>query len=142
MYNVKSAAGERLARRHAAQGARSCIGRSREPPKRSCNDFAGARTLFAEKSIAARALPISSESCPDRPKPQYWMYNRDGRVTKMEILGNPQAYKDTVRRLFVTCFVFCALVANLSGQQKKRIAVMNFDYATVQSYVQSLFGSN
>jgi curli biogenesis system outer membrane secretion channel CsgG len=113
-----------------------------EAPKRSCNDFAAARTLFAEKPIAARALPISSESCPHRRKPQYWMYNRDGRVTKMEILGNPQAYKDTVRRLFITCFVFCALVANLSGQQKKRIAVMNFDYATVQSYVQSLFGSN
>src|SRR5690349_19144087 len=28
------------------------------------------------------------------------------------------------------------------AQQKKRIAVMNFDYATVQNYVSSLFGSN
>jgi len=38
----------------------------------------------------------------------------------------------------------CAAIGTSSAQQagKKRIAVMNFDYGTVQSYVQSIFGSN
>ncbi len=35
-----------------------------------------------------------------------------------------------------------ALVGGASAQQKKRVAVMNFDYATVQSGVAALFGSN
>jgi curli biogenesis system outer membrane secretion channel CsgG len=37
-----------------------------------------------------------------------------------------------------------AAIGTSSAQQapKKRIAVMNFDYGTVQSYVQSIFGSN
>jgi curli biogenesis system outer membrane secretion channel CsgG len=40
-------------------------------------------------------------------------------------------------------FVLClALVSGASAQQKKRVAVMNFDYATVQSGVAALFGSN
>jgi curli biogenesis system outer membrane secretion channel CsgG len=39
--------------------------------------------------------------------------------------------------------VLClALVSGASAQQKKRVAVMNFDYATVQSGVAALFGSN
>src|ERR1051326_892162 len=39
---------------------------------------------------------------------------------------------------------FALLLAVNGGQaqQKKRIAVMNFDYSTVQTYVTSLFGSN
>lgn len=38
--------------------------------------------------------------------------------------------------------VFGALASTAGAQHKKRIAVMNFDYATVQSYVSSIFGSN
>jgi len=34
------------------------------------------------------------------------------------------------------------LVGAAQAQQKKRVAVMNFDYATVRTYVQSLFGSD
>jgi curli biogenesis system outer membrane secretion channel CsgG len=33
-------------------------------------------------------------------------------------------------------------LATAAQAQKKRVAVMNFDYATVQSYVSSIFGSN
>jgi len=35
-----------------------------------------------------------------------------------------------------------AVLATAQGQTKKRVAVMNFDYATVQSGVSALFGSN
>ncbi len=43
----------------------------------------------------------------------------------------------------IASFVLClALVGGASGQQKKRVAVMNFDYATVQSGVAALFGTN
>ena len=37
---------------------------------------------------------------------------------------------------------FFMVVTTAAAQQKKRVAVMNFDYATVQSSVASLFGSN
>ena len=40
---------------------------------------------------------------------------------------------------------FCPVLhagCGASGQQKKRVAVMNFDYATVQSGVAALFGTN
>ncbi len=47
-----------------------------------------------------------------------------------------------MRRLAIAAGLLFALAAGSQAQQKKRIAVMNFDYATVQSYVQSLFGSN
>ncbi len=40
---------------------------------------------------------------------------------------------------FVLLFAFCA---STQGQQKKRVAVMNFDYATVQTSVQAVFGTN
>jgi curli biogenesis system outer membrane secretion channel CsgG len=36
----------------------------------------------------------------------------------------------------------CALVPACMGQQKKRVAVLNFDYGTVQSSVAAIFGSN
>ena len=38
--------------------------------------------------------------------------------------------------------LFFTLIAALPAQQKKRVAVMNFDYATVQSGVAALFGTN
>ena len=40
---------------------------------------------------------------------------------------------------FVLLFAFCA---STQGQQKKRVAVMNFDYATVQTSVEAVFGTN
>src|ERR1700674_5463161 len=39
------------------------------------------------------------------------------------------------------CVLFL-MVVTAAQAQKKRVAVMNFDYATVQSYVSSIFGSN
>jgi curli biogenesis system outer membrane secretion channel CsgG len=41
--------------------------------------------------------------------------------------------------IFVLCLTF---VAGASAQQKKLVAVMNFDYATVQSGVAAMFGTN
>jgi curli biogenesis system outer membrane secretion channel CsgG len=41
-----------------------------------------------------------------------------------------------------TSILFFTLISALPAQQKKRVAVMNFDYATVQSGVAALFGSN
>jgi curli biogenesis system outer membrane secretion channel CsgG len=41
-----------------------------------------------------------------------------------------------------TFLLFFTLIFALPAQQKKRVAVMNFDYATVQSGVAALFGSN
>jgi curli biogenesis system outer membrane secretion channel CsgG len=38
--------------------------------------------------------------------------------------------------------LFLAALTTAQAQQKKRVAVMNFDYATVQSGVAALFGSN
>lgn len=38
--------------------------------------------------------------------------------------------------------VWFTLIAAAAAQQKKRVAVMNFDYATVQSGVAALFGTN
>ena len=44
------------------------------------------------------------------------------------------------RGFLVASLVLTAAIAQ--GQQKKRVAVMNFDYATVQSGVAAIFGSN
>ena len=50
-------------------------------------------------------------------------------------------YEGSMRR--IASFMLClTLVAGASAQQKKRIAVMNFDYATVQSGVAAMFGTN
>ena len=38
--------------------------------------------------------------------------------------------------------ILLAFACGLEAQQKKRVAVMNFDYATVESAVQSIFGTN
>src|ERR1017187_6729779 len=45
------------------------------------------------------------------------------------------------RKLAVFLVVLTALTS-AQAQQKKRVAVMNFDYATVRSYVASLFGTD
>jgi curli biogenesis system outer membrane secretion channel CsgG len=42
----------------------------------------------------------------------------------------------------VTFALFFTLIAAAPAQQKKRIAVMNFDYATVQTNVSAIFGTN
>jgi len=48
-----------------------------------------------------------------------------------------------MRRSILIWMTCCAVIVSADAQTaKKRIAVMNFDYATVQNYVQSLFGSN
>ena len=41
-----------------------------------------------------------------------------------------------------TFVLFLTLTAAAPAQQRKRVAVMNFDYATVQSGVAAMFGSN
>lgn len=46
------------------------------------------------------------------------------------------------RRTLVLGLLLACALPGIAQQKKKRVAVMNFDYATVQTYVQSLFGSN
>jgi hypothetical protein len=43
-----------------------------------------------------------------------------------------------------TIFILATLLlaGTAAAQQKQRVAVMNFDYATVQTYVSSIFGAN
>src|ERR1022692_3497430 len=41
-----------------------------------------------------------------------------------------------------TLTLFLTLIAGAPAQQRKRVAVMNFDYATVYSNVAAIFGSN
>ena len=45
-------------------------------------------------------------------------------------------------RKAITLVLFFAVLPAAHAQQKKRVAVMNFDYATVQSSVAAIFGSN
>ena len=47
-----------------------------------------------------------------------------------------------MKKLLGITFLMFALVPSGWAQNKKRVAVMNFDYATVQSYVSSIFGTN
>jgi curli biogenesis system outer membrane secretion channel CsgG len=47
-----------------------------------------------------------------------------------------------MRCFSVTFALLLAFCASSQGQQKKRVAVMNFDYATVQTSVQAVFGTN
>jgi curli biogenesis system outer membrane secretion channel CsgG len=50
-------------------------------------------------------------------------------------------YRGSMRR--IASFVMClTLVAGASAQQKKRVAVMDFDYATVRTSVAALFGTD
>jgi len=45
-------------------------------------------------------------------------------------------------RIVTAAVVFLAIVSGAGAQQKRRVAVVDFDYATVQSQVSSLFGTN
>src|ERR1022692_4487470 len=45
-------------------------------------------------------------------------------------------------RTILSFVVFLTLISTAPAQQKKRVAVMNFDYATVQSGVAAIFGTN
>src|SRR5215831_18895169 len=47
-----------------------------------------------------------------------------------------------MKRVVVAVAAFLLLAAVSPAQQKKRVAVMNFDYATVQSSVAAIFGAN
>src|ERR1700685_1836810 len=48
-----------------------------------------------------------------------------------------------MRRLAVATLALASVFsAQLSAQEKKRVAVMDFDYATVQSGVSGIFGRN
>jgi curli biogenesis system outer membrane secretion channel CsgG len=47
-----------------------------------------------------------------------------------------------MKRLGSLVLLLATFVCTSPTQQKKRVAVLNFDYATVQSYVSSIFGSN
>jgi curli biogenesis system outer membrane secretion channel CsgG len=48
----------------------------------------------------------------------------------------------SMRRTLTGLMIVLALGATAQAQSKKRVAVMNFDYATVQTAVSSLFGTN
>lgn len=45
-------------------------------------------------------------------------------------------------RILVTFVLFSLLIPLCTAQKKKRVAVLNFDYATVQSNAQAIFGTN
>ena len=45
-------------------------------------------------------------------------------------------------RILSAVIVFFAVVSAAGAQQKRRVAVIDFDYATVQSQVSSVFGTN
>jgi curli biogenesis system outer membrane secretion channel CsgG len=47
-----------------------------------------------------------------------------------------------MRRISILIALSASFLAALSAQPKKRIAILNFDYATVQSNVSAIFGSN
>jgi len=45
-------------------------------------------------------------------------------------------------RIIVIVPLLCLLVPVAAAQHKKRVAVLNFDYGTVQSSVAGIFGTN
>jgi curli biogenesis system outer membrane secretion channel CsgG len=47
-----------------------------------------------------------------------------------------------ISRSILALAVLLAFAGGLEAQQKKRVAVMNFDYGTVQNSVQAIFGTN
>src|SRR3954463_798012 len=47
-----------------------------------------------------------------------------------------------MKRIALTSLTLLACCALLSAQAKQRVAVLNFDYATVQSGIAAIFGSN
>src|SRR5690348_1184528 len=52
--------------------------------------------------------------------------------------------RTAMRRLMTVCLTAALAVSVASAQQpkKRRVAIMNFDYSTVSSYVAQIFGSN
>jgi curli biogenesis system outer membrane secretion channel CsgG len=50
--------------------------------------------------------------------------------------------EETMRRTVLTLILAAAVVSTAVAQQKKRVAVMNFDYATVKSYSAAIFGTD
>jgi curli biogenesis system outer membrane secretion channel CsgG len=47
-----------------------------------------------------------------------------------------------MRRLVIFCVAAALTLGTAGAQQKRRIAILNFDYSTVQSYVNQIFGTN
>ena len=63
---------------------------------------------------------------------------RDASVSDFRLPGR-------MVRFGTSCLLWvlaCALVPTCMGQQKKRVAVLNFEYGTVQSSVAAIFGTN
>jgi len=54
----------------------------------------------------------------------------------------PDGGPPSMNRLVASSLLLFALLPASQAQQKKRVAVLNFDYATVQSGVQAVFGAN
>src|SRR4051794_15458818 len=50
--------------------------------------------------------------------------------------------RHTMRRVIPSCILLLTIASAASAQEKKRVAVLDFDYATVQSGVASIFGTN
>ena len=46
------------------------------------------------------------------------------------------------QRVALSLILAAAVVSTAPAQQKKRVAVMNFDYATVKSYSAAIFGTD
>src|ERR1700748_1209143 len=51
----------------------------------------------------------------------------------------PKSLEETMRKLVL---IAALLASVLSAQDKKRVAVMNFEYGTVKAYVSQIFGSD
>ncbi len=47
-----------------------------------------------------------------------------------------------MRRVWVSACLIAALAATAAGQRKKRVAVLDFDYATVRTYSSAIFGTD
>jgi curli biogenesis system outer membrane secretion channel CsgG len=63
-------------------------------------------------------------------------------IAATRILFNSSLGGSLMRRFIGVLLLCLGLCSSLAAQQKKRVAVMNFDYATVQSYVASIFGAD
>src|ERR1035437_5497851 len=54
-----------------------------------------------------------------------------------------EAWRNKMRKaILITALLASCLFAPLNAQDKKRVAVMNFEYGTVSTYVSQIFGSN
>ena len=50
-------------------------------------------------------------------------------------------HKNSCFRALAILAFLCAIVPGASAQKKKRVAVLNFEYATVQTQVAAVFGA-